>query len=140
MEHIPKPFDKKDLKVAAVFISKDVGLEITLKPIETMKDNPGERDYKTGLKIKFEGGVKYIFNKAILKKMMNNSAYKKGEIRIHPEDPTGFWRAAGIIKPEIRETVISKEVPNPAFTDEFSSSLNDIKISKDIRPLILDDA
>ena len=140
MEHVPKPFDKKDLKVAAVFISKDVGLEITLKPIETMKDNPGERDYKTGLKIKFEGGVKYIFNKAILKKMMNNSAYKKGEIRIHPEDPTGFWRAAGIIKPEIRETVISKEVPNPAFTDEFSSSLNDIKISKDIRPLILDDA
>lgn len=140
MEHIPKPYDKKDLKVAAVLISQDIGLEITLRPIETMKDNPGERDYKTGLKIKFEGGVKYITNKAVLKMIMSSSAYNRGEIRIHPEDPTGFWRAAGIIKPEIRETVISKEVPNPRFDNDFEESLKGMKVAEKTLPLILDDA
>lgn len=139
MEHIPKPYDKKDLKVAAVLISQDVGLEITLRPIETMKDNPGERDFKTGLKIKFEGGVKYITNKAVLKMIMSSSAYNRGEIRVHPEDPTGFWRAAGVIKPEIRETVITKEVPNPQFTDTFNESLKEMKVPKETLPLILDE-
>lgn len=101
MERSNKTYDKVDLKSAASFIADDIGLEIILKPAQVIQDTHGgqyNRVSGTGLTRKFKGGRHLCHNKKELELILASAAFRDGQIRPDPEDPTEFWRQLGIMK------------------------------------------
>ena len=101
MQRSNKTYDKVDLKPAASFIADDIGLEIILKPAQVIQDTHGgqyNRVPGTGLTRRFKGGRHLCRNKTELEMILASDAYKNGQIRPDPEDPTEFWRQLGIMK------------------------------------------
>jgi len=118
--------------VAASFESTYLGdYQLKLIPVEHRQAPNGdvEKVPETGLTIRFEGGRRLIDNSKVLKTVMESSAYVNGDVRIDPEDPTGFWRKAGILKTEKREVVVRGELgPAPKFED--LKKLDNIKLGE----------
>lgn len=101
MERSSKTYDKVDLKPAASFIADDIGLEIILKPAQTIQDPHGgqwNRVAGTGLTRRFKGGRHQCHNKKELELILQSAACRNGQIRPDPEDPTEFWRQLGVMK------------------------------------------
>ena len=106
----------KDLPVAACFECDQLGLKVTLIPSEE-KDTPqGPANIDgTGLTLKFLAGILEVTNKKVLELVMGSPAYKNGQIRIHRQDPTGFWRMAGMVTTHKVEVVLEADASHPAF-------------------------
>ena len=101
MERSNKVYDKVDLKPAASFIADDICLEVILKPAQLIQDPHGgqwNRVPGTGLTRKFKGGRHQCHNKKEFELILASAAFKDGQIRPDPEDPTEFWRQLGIMK------------------------------------------
>ena len=126
------------MRVAATFIADDNGLEIILEPAEVRQDTHSgtyNRVPGTGLTLKFKGGRLLIENKGALKLMMDSSAFKNGQVRANTEeDPTGFWRMAGIVEEKLVPVAVAGDRKlKPGFKD---LDWDNIKPSeKEIMPL-----
>ena len=112
MERSNKKYNTQDLKVAATFIADDIGLEIILKPAQVLQDvhqgNYG-RVPGTGLTRRFKGGRHVCYNRAELEMILASDAFKNGQIRRDPEDPTEFWRQLGIVKEHLIPVATGKD-------------------------------
>lgn len=105
-----------DMPRVASFESNDMGFEITLIPSDTEKDEHTgfwSKKPHTGCTVKFKGGKLIVQNKKLFELVMSSSAYTNNKIRVDPEDPTGFWREAGILKVENRPTLVADRPANP---------------------------
>lgn len=137
MERIPKRLlDKRgdiiaDMPIAASFITNEKGSHtITLQSAEhiTKPNGADERVPGTGLTLRILGGKRMIDNSEIFKELMTSRVFQDGRVRLDPEDPTGFWREAGVLKGsvETREVITSPgAVRNPEF-----EALPDVKKMK----------
>lgn len=113
MERSNKTYDKVELKPAASFITDDIGLEIILKPAQVIQDTHAgtySRVSGTGLTRRFKGGRHLCHNKKELELILSSAAYRNGQIRPDPEDPTEFWRQLGIMQ----ETLVPVPVAGKA--------------------------
>ena len=147
MERIPKNLQdmhgeiKTDMPIAASFITDEKGSHhITLKNTDFKETKHGdERIPGTGLTIVFEGGKRLIDNKTILQALMGHRVFIDGRIRVDPEDPTGFWREAGVLVPEKKEVMASTGLgPNPSY-GSLSKRLKDMKAPEvPHEPIVLD--
>ena len=109
MENIPQKYKKVDMPVAASFEASYFGdYQLKLAPTahKIAPNGDQEKIPGTGLTIRFEGGKRLVDNKSMLELLMGSSAYENGTVHVDPEDPTGFWRQAGVLKTEAREVVV----------------------------------
>ena len=70
-----------------------------------------------GCALKFKGGALSVNNTKLLKLVMNSPAYLNSQIRINPDDPTGFWRAQGAIVTKTVQVVRFEDSKKPTFAD-----------------------
>lgn len=105
-----------DLPMEASFTCTPyTGTQFNLIPFKykmSKEDNMPERIPDTGLHIKFKGGFFTVHNLNLLNIILQSKAFRDNKIQINPEDPKGFWRAAGFIKtvavPVIDKITVSK--------------------------------
>ena len=100
-----------DLPIAATFISDSLGKEVWCKNKQfenIVRDGISKSVYKvgTGLRLKFRGGHLTVTNSEVLVSLMVSHAYKCGDVRPDPEDPTGFWRQQGVVEFESKPVLI----------------------------------
>lgn len=112
-----------DMPRAASFEHDDMGHECTL--IASDADQDGHTGFwlkkpHTGCTVKFKGGKLLVQNKKLFELVMSSSAYANNKIRVDPEDPTGFWREAGVIKVVQRPYLVADRPPNPTTVDVMS--------------------
>jgi hypothetical protein len=122
VERSNKTYDKKDLPRAATFIADDIGLEIILKPAQVVQDphtGTWGRAPNSGLTRRFKGGRHVCYNKSELKLIMDSSAFKNGQIRRDPEDPTRFWRELGIASEKMVPVAVAGEGKLKVTFDEL---------------------
>lgn len=130
MQRSNKTYDKVDLKPAASFIADDIGLEIILKPAQVIQDTHGgqyNRVPGTGLTRRFKGGRHLCHNKKEFELILGSAAYRNGQIRHDPEDPTEFWRQLGIMK----ETMVPVPVAGKA---KLRVQFNDLDLNQLTEP------
>ncbi|MDD5459030.1 MAG: hypothetical protein PHF37_06535 [Phycisphaerae bacterium] len=96
-----KKYTDPDMKVAATFYSEAKNRKIFLEPPEEERSPMGQISKKphTGCRVNFTNGILYIRNKKVLEMLMSHRGFGNANgFHVHPEDPTGFWRAQGIIQ------------------------------------------
>lgn len=111
---------KKNLPVAATFICESRGLKLFLIPMKEFY-NEGtkmhERIDDSGYFVKFRGGCLVVEEKGVLDLLMDCADYVNGKVRINPEDPTGFWRQAGLLQTKIITVVAADKMIHPKYED-----------------------
>jgi len=118
-----RDLDEEDLPLVAVFYSDK--LKHARVRIESVQEQPGfsgrmERKPGTGFDVLFRVHRAYVRNSKVLKLMMAHPMYRHTSgWDVDEEDPTGFWRAMGIVKEvEVVETRLNlkatekPELPN----------------------------
>lgn len=112
--------------LGASFVSQYLGLECRLIRKEYEKDGEGVTTHKpnTGVVLRFRGGHLMIKNKTLLKLLMEDTAFRDGPALMNPEDPGGFWRAAGYITEAIVHIPVADTVTKPAFKDIDFKKMN----------------
>jgi hypothetical protein len=96
-----------------------------------------ERVPGTGLTIVFDGGKRLIDNAEVFEHLMNNAVFRNGRVRIDPEDPTGFWREAGVLKPEMKEVAVRAVVTRAPEFDKIPDVKKMKKPEKSYVPIVL---
>ena len=99
---------KADLPVAATFVSRIKEHVIHLEAAESTVnlENIVQRTPNTGLKVKFEDNRLVIRNSMVLNKLLKHGSFNNPRFgfTIDPEDPTGFWRACGVVEEDVVHT------------------------------------
>lgn len=123
------------LPVAATFESDNIGLRLYLVPSQSVVDPASGNHEKldnTEVRIRFRGGKWRTRNFNMMKLLMDSSAYKRGLVRIDPEDPTGFWRAQGFVKTKMVPVIEEVKVLHPSADEINLEKLeNNLKDHKD---------
>ncbi len=117
-EKTPKEiYGDKDMPVAANFECSDLGLTMFIRPKEEEVLVSGQSRHipGTGFKIKFKGGHLTVQNKALLQVVMESNEFKRGMIFPDRTDDTGFWRANGVIKTQVRTVEVAESTTQPTF-------------------------
>lgn len=126
---IPKKYEKPDMPVGATFVCmKYLGVRIKLiSPAEKFDESSKQwvRVEDTGLQLHFQSGRKTVHNKAILKLLMEHTAYVNGTITIDETDPTGFWRQVGAVSTRKVTTTVPNQSKHPALGE---IDLNKVKV------------
>lgn len=121
MERIPEKYRAENLPVPATFTSDQFPvLELRLEEMEekeNAKTGVVSRIIGTGCAVKFKGGALAVKNTKLLKMVMESPAYLNNQIRINPDDPTGFWRAQGAIVTKTVQVVRFEDFKKPTFDD-----------------------
>lgn len=112
-------YRKKEMDLPATFVSDAKELRLYLIPVEseTGPDNTQRRKANTGCRLKFEDHRFLCENKALLKLLLNHKNFNMATrgFRMDPEDPNGFWRAAGKVRTK-EITVIDLETVSGEVT------------------------
>lgn len=99
-----RKYRDKNMPVAATFIGP-LGMKVNLEHAESKvgSDNTVMRDTTTGLWAEFEKGHLFVENKTVLKMLLEHDGFNRGVhgFFIDPTDPTGFWRANGLIEEDV---------------------------------------
>lgn len=135
-------YKAKDMGVAATFISDKPLLKVLLAPVAQIKNVDGtvSADRKTGCRVFFKGGRYVCENLAVFKFMMAHKAFERGMLgyNIDPEDPTGFWRAAGVVEEREVKTFVVDSTKNVGdMTIDPKKIAEQIKkIDREFSPLV----
>jgi len=109
-----KKYKVSDLPVAATFESSIKEHVILLKSSlsKIVGDNELQRIPNTGLRIEFEDFRLNVFNLEVLDMLLNHQAFNATRFgfTINKTDPTGFWRAQGVVEEQAFITFKPKSV------------------------------
>ncbi len=115
---------RKNVKI--VNLARPVSFESKYRGVALFLVSARQRPNSTGgyepipnttLRVKFKGYKLEVNNSRILEYILNYKAYKMGKIYPDPEDPSGFWRQAGIIEVETVQVLKGKTVRQPTMED-----------------------
>lgn len=108
---MPEEYAKEDMAVAATFMSspKHPTLRVRLIGAKEEKDGEGRwRKTQNAVEVRFKAHTLSIKNKKLLTLILEHRAFNKGGAgyKIDHHDPTGFWRAAGIVESKPVQTFV----------------------------------
>lgn len=108
---IPEQYTKPDMAVAATFMSnpKHPTLRVRLVGAKEEKDGEGKfRMTQNAVQVRFKAHTLSVKNKKMLTLVLNHRGFNKGGagFKIDHHDPTGFWRAAGIVESKAVQTFV----------------------------------
>jgi hypothetical protein len=126
----------EDLPIPATFTSVHKSHTFYLIPIEEEigPDNTIRRKRDTGCRVRFEDYRLVVRNTEVLKMLLKHTHFNNLNFgfKIDEEDPSGFWRAQGIVK----EKTITTFVPQSEYAVTFESLDLKKKPPVKLRPLV----
>ena len=100
-----KKYKENDLPVAATFISAVKKFRVVLLNAKSTvgEDNVVRKTDDTGLIAEFEDHRLIVQNQEVVDMLLNHRNYEATRygFTVDPCDPTGFWRALGVIKEKV---------------------------------------
>lgn len=111
VRRLPEEYEKEDMAVGATFMSspKHPTLRVRLVSAKEEKDGEGRyRKTRNAVEVRFKAHTLSIKNKKMLILVLKHRAFNKGGAgyKIDHHDPTGFWRAAGIVESKAVQTFV----------------------------------
>lgn len=98
-------YKEDNLPVAAAFAATVKNFTIVLISAESTvgPNNEVRRTEGTGLTVKFEDHQLIVNNQAVVSMLLNHRHYEATRygFTVNPLDPTGFWRALGMVKEKV---------------------------------------
>ena len=134
----------EDLLIPATFLSKHKEMRVWLIPVESVMgpDNTVQRVPNTGCRVRFKDFRLLVRNKAVLKLMMEHKKFNQGNYgySIDEQDPSGFWRANGVVKTRQVTAMVKADTTSVAFKDlDLTAGLKKKAAEHQDPLLILDD-
>jgi len=147
---LPKEYQKHDLPAGASFVVSNENtkvLRLLLKAADEVYDKALKRDVivpNSAVRVTFKGGTFTTHNSKMRDLLLNHHAFglsgKEG-FNIDITDPTGYWRASGVLTTGTQETVVAvasgadlKKLDNDAAVKRFKE-IADKK--EEIKPLAI---
>lgn len=139
MRRMPDEYTVKDMKIPAQFMtSPDVPeLKLLIKPITDVFDE-ARKTYVpkdgSGVRVVFRGGIYLCENSKIFSLLVGHRAFRKSHhgFDIDKTDPTGFWRACGLV--EEKQVVVCKSVKFDVDLTKVNARLVAENLAKEIDP------
>ena len=138
---MPKQYTVEDLPAVATFVSNEScpHLRLRLKHTEE-KLNPANGTYErvegTGVEVRFQSRSLQINNSKLLALMLASKCFRGGAVGfdIDKSDPSGFWRAMGVVKEKIVKTY---DLTDSGVIDPKKINVKEIKanLPEEAKPL-----